>query len=138
MILLTFTDWTQCIDANTGHPYYWNIDTKEVTWEIPHEYKQFLDKSALLNPNSKKNWILCFTDDNTPYYFNESTREILWEKPSDYVEMSTTSIQSSSNSGTNNDRKKTKIRNKPGKKNPFAHPIDEYESIRNHLYPFLY
>lgn len=76
-------DWTQCTDANTGHPYYWNIVTKEVTWEMPVEYQHFLEHSLTINSNSLKKWILCYTDDNTPYYFNEVTREISWEKPDD-------------------------------------------------------
>lgn len=79
-------DWTQCTDASTGHPYYWNIVTKEVTWEMPNDYKEFLDRAKVLNPKNQIKWILCYTDDNTPYYFNEITREISWEKPNGYVE----------------------------------------------------
>lgn len=82
-------DWTQCIDKNTGHPYYWNIETKEVTWEMPAEYEQFLRNNALnITKESKKNvWVLCQPDtDTASYYFNEITREISWEKPEDYIE----------------------------------------------------
>lgn len=81
-------DWTQCIDKNTGHPYYWNIVTKEVTWEIPDDYEQFLRQNVIdSNRRSEKNtWILCQGDDNTEYYFNEYTRAISWDKPADYVE----------------------------------------------------
>lgn len=81
--MIFILDWTQCTDASTGHPYYWNIVTKEVTWEMPIEYQQFLDYSLALNANSLKKWILCHTDDSAPYYFNEVTREISWEKPDD-------------------------------------------------------
>lgn len=90
-----FLDWTQCTDASSGHPYYWNIVTKDVTWEMPIEYQRFLEQVAMNNPQSFRKWILCYTDDNTPYYFNEVTREISWEKPDDFIE--------SSSSGLNNE-----------------------------------
>lgn len=79
-------DWTQCTDASSGHPYYWNIVTKDVTWEMPNEYRRFLDRSVLQNSHFLKKWILCYTDDSLPYYFNEVTREISWEKPEEFVE----------------------------------------------------
>lgn len=81
-------DWTQCIDKNTGHPYYWNIVTKEVTWEIPDEYERFLRQYVMKSRkrHAKNTWILCQGDDQNEYYFNEYTRAISWDKPSDYVE----------------------------------------------------
>lgn len=33
-----FLAWQVCIDDNTGYTYYWNIETNQVTWEIPPEY----------------------------------------------------------------------------------------------------
>lgn len=36
------TEWQQCYDENTQHCYYWNINTNEVTWEIPAEFTQYL------------------------------------------------------------------------------------------------
>lgn len=86
--MCAFSDWTQCTDVSTGHPYYWNIITKEVTWEMPTEYRLFLDEAAKQGAQILKKWILCYTDDNAPYYFNEVTREISWEKPEDYAETS--------------------------------------------------
>lgn len=77
-------DWAQCTDANSGHPYYWNIVTKEVTWEMPMDYQLFLEQAMQRNSYSLKKWILCHTDDSAPYYFNEITREISWEKPDDF------------------------------------------------------
>lgn len=79
-------DWTQCTDASTGHPYYWNIVTKEVTWEIPTDYRLFLEEAAKHGSQFLKKWILCYTDDNAPYFFNEITREISWDKPEDFTE----------------------------------------------------
>lgn len=57
-----------------------------MTWEIPNDYKEFLDRATVLNPNNLIEWKLCYTDDNTPYYFNELTREISWDKPDGFVE----------------------------------------------------
>lgn len=30
--------WRACVDENTGYSYYWNIETNQVTWEVPPEY----------------------------------------------------------------------------------------------------
>lgn len=84
--IISSIDWTQCTDASSGLPYFWNIATKDVTWEMPTEYQHFLDHAISQNANSLKKWILCYTDDNAPYYFNEVTREISWEKPDDFTE----------------------------------------------------
>lgn len=79
-------DWTQCIDKNTGHPYFWNISTKEVTWEMPSEYEEFLRRSALSKQPRQNKWLICYSDDGTKYFFNETTREISWEQPNEYVD----------------------------------------------------
>lgn len=97
------SDWTQCTDASTGHPYYWNIVTKDVTWEMPTEYQLFLEHSLQRNPHSLKKWIICCTDDNAPYYFNEVTREISWEKPDDFIQTNTNPPNSNINNGKNNE-----------------------------------
>lgn len=78
---MIYLDWTQCTDESTGHPYYWNIVTKEVTWEMPIEYQHFLEYSLAQNANSLKKWTLCYTDDGASYYFNAATREISWKEP---------------------------------------------------------
>ncbi|XP_053989437.1 formin-binding protein 4-like isoform X1 [Hylaeus volcanicus] len=31
--------WRECIDESSGYPYYWHIETNEVTWEIPEELR---------------------------------------------------------------------------------------------------
>lgn len=80
------SDWTQCIDNNSGHPYFWNISTKEVTWEMPAEYEAFLRRSALSKRKSQDKWIICYSDDGTKYFFNEATREISWEESAEYTE----------------------------------------------------
>lgn len=93
---------------------------------MPTDYHEFLERAAVLYPNHLKNWILCYTDDNTPYYFNESTREILWEKPSDYVEPTPASSQKNSKNHTSGkEKKRSKSKTKSAKRNPFDEPIDE-------------
>lgn len=79
-------DWTQCKDPNTGLPYYYNIVTKEVTWEMPVEYERFLKYALVKYPNQLVQWTVCHSDDNAKYYFNEFTREISWEKPEEFIE----------------------------------------------------
>nr|XP_018897949.1 PREDICTED: formin-binding protein 4-like [Bemisia tabaci] len=49
--------WQECHDENSGYPYYWNMTTNEVTWEMPAEYQLALQKWQLLQQqqlNSKK------------------------------------------------------------------------------------
>lgn len=110
-------DWTQCTDASSGHPYYWNIVTKEVTWEMPIEYQQFLDQAMLRNSNVLRKWTLCYTDDSAPYYFNEVTREISWEKPEDFISNDTTNNKKGesghSNSGNNDNVSASRYSLKP-------------------------
>ncbi|XP_029655262.1 formin-binding protein 4 [Octopus sinensis] len=36
------SEWQQCHDESTQHYYYWNINSNEVTWEIPPEFTQYL------------------------------------------------------------------------------------------------
>jgi len=36
------TLWQHCLDDGTQCYYYWNIETNEVTWEIPPDYSQYL------------------------------------------------------------------------------------------------
>lgn len=45
-------DWEECFDDTSGFPYYWNINTNEVTWEIPSDYKKW--KSQQKKPKPPK------------------------------------------------------------------------------------
>lgn len=78
------------MDKNTGHPYYWNIDTKDVTWEVPADYQSYLDRNAtaLADPRVANMWTVCFADDTqtSVYYVNEFTRIVSWNKPIGFVE----------------------------------------------------
>ncbi|XP_076684623.1 uncharacterized protein LOC143377340 isoform X2 [Andrena cerasifolii] len=37
--------WRECLDESSGYPYYWHIETNEVTWEMPEEL-QYLKNNA--------------------------------------------------------------------------------------------
>lgn len=83
----TTTNWTKCTDHAVGHPYYWNMETKEVTWEMPTEYHQFLETSKSqfselpIDDYWKKG-----EDKNTTFFVNELTRIVTWQKPPGYKE----------------------------------------------------
>jgi hypothetical protein len=34
------TKWSELVDATSNQPYYWNSETNETTWEIPHELEE--------------------------------------------------------------------------------------------------
>lgn len=123
-----FTDWTQCIDQSTGHPYYWNTCTKEVTWEMPAEYDKFLKQNLpSKNSNKESSYTVSYTDENVPYYVNEFTRQVSWEKPAGFVEPKPKAKENSSKSkkskngstDRNGHRKKSKRQEKPAKQYPF-------------------
>lgn len=122
-------DWTQCVDKNTGHPYYWNIETKEVTWEIPDEYQRFLELSAanFAKTSTFSKWVHCNSDDQQPYYFNEVTREISWERPADYVDVVPEVSHSGSSSSTTKTRAKETQNERPTKKTFKKYPFPELE-----------
>lgn len=128
----SFSDWTQCIDTNTGHPYYWNIVTKEVTWEMPQEYEDFLKKNETIIATNVNKWSLCYSEDQTPYYFNDVTREISWEKPEGFVEAADAKTPYSNTCDTKTkdsiiSREKTKEKDKKEKLTKRSYPFKELE-----------
>ncbi|XP_044009823.1 uncharacterized protein LOC122853418 isoform X2 [Aphidius gifuensis] len=44
--------WQECFDESTGYPYYWHIETNQVTWEIPKELE--LSKKKIDQVNSPR------------------------------------------------------------------------------------
>ena len=36
------SDWQQLTDEKTNYPYYWNMVTNAVVWDMPPEFSQFL------------------------------------------------------------------------------------------------
>lgn len=50
LLITLLVAWKECIDKQSGFPYYWNLHTDEVTWEMPEEYKSNQEK----NKHSKR------------------------------------------------------------------------------------
>ncbi|XP_071641339.1 uncharacterized protein [Temnothorax longispinosus] len=46
------TLWQECYDESTGYPYYWHIETNEVTWDMPKELR-LLQKQSEVGPGAK-------------------------------------------------------------------------------------
>ncbi|XP_046746596.1 uncharacterized protein LOC124411499 isoform X2 [Diprion similis] len=46
--------WQECFDETTGYPYYWHIETNEVTWEMPSEMRLHREKSSQINQNQNQ------------------------------------------------------------------------------------
>lgn len=38
--------WQECYDESTGYPYYWHIETNEVTWDMPEELQLIRKQSV--------------------------------------------------------------------------------------------
>ena len=76
------------MDPSTGHPYYWNISTKEVTWEKPEEYAKYKKEIEKFSTKLHDDyWTVGYSEGNeTPYYVNEYTRVVSWEKPANFKE----------------------------------------------------
>ncbi|XP_029160362.1 formin-binding protein 4-like isoform X2 [Nylanderia fulva] len=54
------TLWQECYDESTGYPYYWHIETNEVTWDMPEELrllrKQPESASGVKHPIQGSHW----------------------------------------------------------------------------------
>lgn len=48
VVITLFVAWKECFDKRSGFPYYWNLQTDEVTWEIPEELKNKQNKKTSL------------------------------------------------------------------------------------------
>ncbi|XP_018371537.1 PREDICTED: formin-binding protein 4-like isoform X1 [Trachymyrmex cornetzi] len=46
------TLWHECYDKFSGYPYYWHIETNEVTWDMPEELR-LLQKQSEVGPSAK-------------------------------------------------------------------------------------
>ncbi|XP_017893051.1 formin-binding protein 4-like [Ceratina calcarata] len=55
--------WRECLDESSGYPYYWHIETNEVTWEMPEElryYKNNVKTGAIAKPppvHDSSHWV---------------------------------------------------------------------------------
>lgn len=39
--------WQECYDKSSGYPYYWHIETDEVTWDMPEELRSIRKQSEM-------------------------------------------------------------------------------------------
>ena len=48
--------WQQCVDTNTGQPYYWNTASNQVSWDCPPEFSlpppQLITNISLATPSN--------------------------------------------------------------------------------------
>jgi hypothetical protein len=42
LLCFFFSAWQECYDSTTGYTYYWNVETNQVTWEMPPEYHAYM------------------------------------------------------------------------------------------------
>ncbi|GLV43659.1 hypothetical protein CBL_07014 [Carabus blaptoides fortunei] len=50
--------WQECFDESTGYPYYWNVETNDVTWEMPQEYRDRLTKKSVADTQASEKPII--------------------------------------------------------------------------------
>lgn len=123
------------MDENTGHPYYWNTETKAVTWEVPADYQAYLDENAsvLSDPRVANMWTMCLGEDSqaSVYYVNELTRIVSWNKPIGFVEpqISTTTIRPAANEPK--PMKNVIKRRKPNKAKTATNPFSSTKDLDN-------
>ncbi|XP_066999168.2 uncharacterized protein [Anabrus simplex] len=46
--------WQECYDESSGYAYYWNMETNEVTWEMPPEYQAYMES---ISANQEDHWM---------------------------------------------------------------------------------
>jgi len=49
------TNWIQCLDQNSGYPYYWNQNTNKVSWQPPLDYIAAMQASKNTVPTKSDN-----------------------------------------------------------------------------------
>jgi pre-mRNA-processing factor 40 len=71
-------EWKEHVNSD-GRKFYYNIVTKESTWEKP---------DALKTPEELQcEWTEYFNKEGKAYYYNSKTKKSQWEKPKEYIEM---------------------------------------------------
>lgn len=72
--------WTTHEDPN-GRKYYYNVLTKQSSWEKPDELKTPLERAL-----AKCQWKE-YTTNGKKYYYNEETKVSSWEMPQEYKDL---------------------------------------------------
>ncbi|KAM5151565.1 pre-mRNA-processing factor 40 homolog A isoform 2-T2 [Mantella aurantiaca] len=73
--------WTEHKSPD-GRTYYYNIETKQSTWEKPDEMKTPTEQLL-----SKCPWKEFKSDSGKPYYYNSQTKESRWAKPKELEDL---------------------------------------------------
>ncbi|XP_071978596.1 pre-mRNA-processing factor 40 homolog A isoform X2 [Engystomops pustulosus] len=73
--------WTEHKSPD-GRTYYYNIETKQSTWEKPDEMKSPVEQML-----SKCPWKEFKSDSGKPYYYNSQTKESRWAKPKELEDL---------------------------------------------------
>ncbi|XP_072274257.1 pre-mRNA-processing factor 40 homolog A isoform X4 [Pyxicephalus adspersus] len=73
--------WTEHKSPD-GRTYYYNIETKQSTWEKPDELKSPAEQLL-----SKCPWKEFKSDSGKPYYYNSQTKESRWAKPKELEDL---------------------------------------------------
>lgn len=71
-------EWKEHVNTD-GRKFYYNIVTKESTWQKPDDLKT---PEELLCE-----WTEYINKEGKAYYYNSKTKKSQWEKPKDYIEM---------------------------------------------------
>merc|ERR1712060_635208 len=70
--------WESYIDEKSGRPYYFNVDTREVTWSNPCEADGMIEREEEL-PDGWESQI--DEASGQPYFWHRDTREVTWISP---------------------------------------------------------
>ncbi|KAM3917565.1 pre-mRNA-processing factor 40 homolog A [Leptodactylus fuscus] len=73
--------WTEHKSPD-GRTYYYNIETKQSTWEKPDDMKTPAEQML-----SKCPWKEFKSDSGKPYYYNSQTKESRWAKPKELEDL---------------------------------------------------
>ncbi|XP_018429308.1 PREDICTED: pre-mRNA-processing factor 40 homolog A-like [Nanorana parkeri] len=73
--------WTEHKSPD-GRTYYYNIETKQSTWEKPDDMKTPAEQLL-----SKCPWKEFKSDSGKPYYYNSQTKESRWAKPKELEDL---------------------------------------------------
>uniref|UniRef100_A0A8C5PPC0 Pre-mRNA-processing factor 40 homolog B n=1 Tax=Leptobrachium leishanense TaxID=445787 RepID=A0A8C5PPC0_9ANUR len=73
--------WTEHKSPD-GRTYYYNVETKQSTWEKPDDLKTPAEQLL-----SKCPWKEFKSDSGKPYYYNSQTKESRWSKPKELEDL---------------------------------------------------
>ncbi|KAM8933532.1 pre-mRNA-processing factor 40 homolog A [Pelodytes ibericus] len=89
--------WTEHKSPD-GRTYYYNIETKQSTWEKPDEMKSPAEQLLAKCP-----WKEFKSDSGKPYYYNSLTKESRWAKPKELEDLEAAMIKAEESSSVQED-----------------------------------